>query len=71
MAQRDRIPLGGDAPTGGWLSGEWIDDPQPPFDLPPGQYAIAVGLYDADSGRRLIAPNGQDRHLVGALVAGQ
>ncbi|MFN8533516.1 MAG: glycosyltransferase family 39 protein [Dehalococcoidia bacterium] len=68
VAQRDQIPLGGDAPTGGWLAGEWLDDPQGRFALPPGRYSVAVGLYDADGGARLTAPNGQDRHVVASLT---
>lgn len=67
VAQRDQIPLAGAAPTGSWLPGEWLTDPQGRFELPPGHYALVVGLYDADSGQRLRAPTGEDRHLIATL----
>jgi 4-amino-4-deoxy-L-arabinose transferase-like glycosyltransferase len=55
-AQRDSVPGGGALPTTGWLPGEVIADeyaiPLPP-QMPPGEYTIVVGMYDAASGQRL------------------
>ncbi|MCS6801801.1 MAG: glycosyltransferase family 39 protein [Dehalococcoidia bacterium] len=70
VAQRDQVPRGGAAPTGGWIAGEWLDDPQGRFALPPGRYTVVVGLYDADGGQRLVAPDGQDQHSVAAVTLG-
>jgi 4-amino-4-deoxy-L-arabinose transferase-like glycosyltransferase len=70
VAQRDQVPQGGAAPTGGWRPGEWLDDPQGRVALPPGRYTIVVGLYDADAGARLIAPDGRDQHSVATLALG-
>jgi 4-amino-4-deoxy-L-arabinose transferase-like glycosyltransferase len=70
VAQRDRLPQDGAAPTGGWLPGEWLDDPQGRLTLPPGRYRVVVGLYDAESGVRLVSPAGDDRHVVAELALG-
>jgi 4-amino-4-deoxy-L-arabinose transferase-like glycosyltransferase len=54
--QVDDYPLRGEAPTNGWLPGEVLVDRYQlplPFDLSPGMYRLAVGLYDPLSGRRL------------------
>jgi 4-amino-4-deoxy-L-arabinose transferase-like glycosyltransferase len=67
VAQRDQLPLAGAAPTGSWLPGEWLTDPQGRFAVPPGRYALVVGLYDADSGQRLRAPTGEDHHRIATL----
>ena len=52
----DNPPLGGDYPTSAWDAGEVIADeyviPVPAHALP-GEYTIAVGMYDADTGERL------------------
>jgi len=54
--QRDSIPVGGTYPTTGWLPGEVIVDeyeiPVRP-DTPLGEYVIEVGMYDAETMRRL------------------
>lgn len=59
--QRDQLPgsNGGrdtPAPTSGWLPGEYLLDRYQitaGADTPPGDYLLAVGLYDADDGQRL------------------
>lgn len=54
--QVDQTPGAGQYPTTGWLPGEYIaDDYAIPLaaDAPPGDYQIAVGLYDPASGQRL------------------
>lgn len=56
VAQHDGIPANGDLPTNIWLAGEVIADPHTlwlPPDLPAGQYALRVGLYDPATGQRL------------------
>jgi len=54
--QRDSLPSQGTLPTSGWVEGEVIVDrheiPIAP-DVPAGQYTIALGMYDADTGERL------------------
>lgn len=65
LAQRDSEPQGGLAPTTTWTPGVALADPYGllvPFALPPGEYALTVGLYD------IAAP---DRRLVAATPAGQ
>jgi mannosyltransferase len=50
VAGHDGEPASGTRPTTGWVPGEYITDThevQIPGDLPPGQYIIEVGLYDA------------------------
>ncbi|MCE5257537.1 MAG: hypothetical protein LLG44_00575, partial [Chloroflexi bacterium] len=52
----DGPPLGGDYPTSFWTSGDWLADPHQVLvnaDMPAGDYALAIGLYDAESGERL------------------
>ncbi|MFZ1771174.1 MAG: hypothetical protein WAU00_18345, partial [Caldilinea sp.] len=51
VAQQDQLPLGGFAPTHTWQPGQHIVDTVTltlPPDLPPGQYAVRVGLYQGD-----------------------
>jgi len=52
----DNPPLGGDYPTSAWDAGEVITDeyviPVPAHTLP-GEYIIAVGMYNAKTGERL------------------
>jgi hypothetical protein len=54
--QWDSIPVQGTAPTGGWLPGEVIEDHYDVLmgrDVPPWEYDIFVGMYDAVTGQRL------------------
>jgi hypothetical protein len=56
VAQHDGPPTDGQAPTLGWLPGEYLIDPQPlqiPLDLPEGSYRLGVGLYDPNTRQRL------------------
>jgi len=54
--QMDSVPLRGEAPTTGWVSGEVVTDR---YDIvvapaaPPGEYVIEIGMYDATAGQRL------------------
>ncbi len=50
LVGHDGEPVSGTRPTTGWVPGEFIADPHDlsiPVDLPPGEYVIEVGLYDA------------------------
>ncbi len=54
--QRDSLPGGGTLPTTGWISGEVVVDACEIAIDPaasPGQYTIALGLYNAETGARL------------------
>jgi hypothetical protein len=56
--QRDSVPGQGTLPTSGWAEGEVIVDAYEIAiapDAPPGPYAIAVGMYDAETWDRLPA----------------
>jgi hypothetical protein len=51
--QWDSVPVQGNAPTGGWVPGEIIEDRyEIPMadDAPPWKYDIFVGMYDPVSG---------------------
>lgn len=57
-AGHDGIPVDGLRPTNRWLPGEVVVDHHDlvvPMDAAPGGYAVEVGLYEAESGRRLPA----------------
>lgn len=62
-AQHDSEPGGGLAPTTGWTPGATVIDRHGiliPADLPPGEYTLAVGVYDAgDPTARLTSPQGE------------
>jgi hypothetical protein len=54
--QQDSAPQNGTYQTGRWLSGEVVSDTyemELPADLPSGSYPLEVGLYIAETGRRL------------------
>lgn len=67
VAQQDNWPVQGLAPTDTWQPGTLIRDPYRldlPADLPPGDYRLRVGLYDADGRRTLTLTDGrQADHL--------
>ncbi len=63
VAQVDALPQAGAAPTTTWLPGEILADPYHlalPAGLPPGQYRLIAGLYDAVTGERLPVAAGGD-----------
>jgi YD repeat-containing protein len=74
VAQVDRQPLDGTAPTNTWLVGEYLTDTYRlalPADLAPGVYRLIVGLYDAQTGQRLPVSSGGDFVTVSTLdIAG-
>jgi 4-amino-4-deoxy-L-arabinose transferase-like glycosyltransferase len=70
-AQGDAPPRGGRYPTTTWGAGERFPDPHTlalPADLPPGAYALLVGLYDPLSGARLPLEAGGDHVRLGQIV---
>jgi hypothetical protein len=71
VAQQDAAPGGDATPTTSWMAGEYVRDEIQialPDGLPEGSYRVAVGLYDPASGRRLAAPNGEERILLSQAV---
>ncbi|MGQ9627682.1 MAG: ArnT family glycosyltransferase [Anaerolineae bacterium] len=68
QAQRDSIPGGGQFPTTGWMEGEIIVD-EYVIPAPPGKYLIEVGMYQAESGKRLPVIGGEeeDRIILGEV----
>jgi hypothetical protein len=74
VAQRDSEPVGTLRPTPTWQVGEEIPDNYGivlPADVPPGHYALIVGMYDSDSGRRPAIRDVSGRPLGDHLVLGQ
>lgn len=61
VAQVDRQPLNGAAPTTTWLPGEYLTDAYTlPLDLPAGEYRLIAGVYNAATGQRLPVASGGD-----------
>jgi 4-amino-4-deoxy-L-arabinose transferase-like glycosyltransferase len=63
VAQVDRQPQEGAAPTTSWLPGEFLTDSYNlslPLNLPPGPYRLITGLFDAATGQRLPVASGGD-----------
>jgi len=63
-AQKDNAPMNSTYPTTLWQPGEFVRDTYTlslPPDLPPGDYALEVGLYLADTGARLPVVGDGDR----------
>lgn len=73
--QKDSIPARGEAPTTSWVEGEVIrDDYEIAVDpqVPLGEYAIEIGMYEAGTGQRLAIfdPHGalqEDRILLAGI----
>ncbi len=58
VAQADGPPQNGRYPTSIWETGEEIKDIRRimlPEEIPPGQYLVAIGMYDLETGQRLPA----------------
>jgi hypothetical protein len=74
VAQLDQKPVGGLAATDVWRVGDIVRDPLVlalPQTVPAGEYALRVGVYERDSGRRLAVQDGEvvDDALVLGMVA--
>jgi hypothetical protein len=71
--QHDSAPMNGAYPTTLWRPGEFVTDAHAltlPSDLPPGDYVLEVGLYQAETGQRLaVAGNGDKVALDQVSVA--
>jgi hypothetical protein len=71
LAQHDGIPAGGTRPTRGWSNGETIID-EHPLSIPTEWSALAIGLYDAESGERVKFADGTDSaHIPRATIDGR
>jgi hypothetical protein len=63
VSQLDGEPANWSRPTSGWLPGEIVLDERRlalPDSLAEGSYTLAAGLYDAETGARLLLPDGRD-----------
>ncbi|MEM7032474.1 MAG: glycosyltransferase family 39 protein [Chloroflexota bacterium] len=61
IAQQDKAPLDGQAPTSTWTPSEFINDTfqlQLPENLPAGQYRLITGFYQFETGERLTVTEG-------------
>ena len=73
--QKDNEPADGFYPTTEWRKGEIVRDQYDltiPFDAPPGEYQIEVGMYVGETGERLLAsrpesPERDDRILLDSI----
>jgi hypothetical protein len=68
---RDSEPGNGLRPTDGWRAGEQVREWRGallPADLPAGEYALQVGLYDTLTGGAIAASDGRDSVAVGRLI---
>jgi len=73
LAQGDDEPLSGRWPTSSWIAGHTFIDPHAvplPADLPPGEYALAVGFYRPADFTRLPVETERDT-LPGAVILPQ
>lgn len=75
-AQADSLPVGGDYPTTSWLPGQVVSDAYrliPQEGAPLGEYHLAVGWYDLETGLRLPVYDAEghrqpdDRLLLGSI----
>jgi len=72
-AQADGDLVGGNVPIGLWAKNDRVQERRPLIDLPPGQYTIALGLYNRNSLQRLAptrsnAPARDDAVFIGTLT---
>ena len=72
--QIDREPCAGDCPTTTWRSGdlvgEWYDLPIAP-DAHPGTYRVIVGMYDPETGERLIWADDHGKEIGDSILIDQ
>lgn len=71
VAQQDSWPVNGQWPPTCWSPGGLIPDSRVLAlspDLPPGDYDLFTGLYDARNGTRLITANGGDAHHLATIT---
>lgn len=73
IAQQDGSPASGYYPTSWWQPGEVVVDRHVidiPPDVQPGDYQIAVGLYDLDTLRRVPVQDGRDSAILTPITIG-
>ena len=68
-AQLDREPNFGATPVTTWRVGETITD-ELAFDLPPGEYTVRLGWYDAFTGERLLVLDSTGAAMASEAVLG-
>ncbi|MBI5652547.1 MAG: DUF2723 domain-containing protein [Chloroflexi bacterium] len=71
LASVDAEPGNGVFPTTGWIENEYITDARvfpSVAEIPPGEYHIAIGLYDAVTGARLKTADGKDGIVLEGLT---
>ena len=71
IAQNDGEPVAGFRPSTSWSTDEMVTDYRAVWikpGTPPGQYAIFVGLYDANTSERLKLQDGSDRFKIGEVA---
>jgi hypothetical protein len=67
VAQTDGYPAYGSSLSSTWRDGQLIIDPREirlPANLPAGDYQIAVGWYDWQTGERIRLSNGEDAYIL-------
>jgi hypothetical protein len=70
VAQTDSEPMQDFRSTDTWPPGQTFEDWRAVWlkpGTPAGQYALFIGLYDPDTGQRLILPDGSDRLKLGEI----
>lgn len=70
VAQQDGEPVDNLWPTHLWKPGDVVPDERVIATLSsvmPGQYTLKVGMYDAQTGTRLMTPSGQDAVILGSV----
>jgi len=70
VGQSDTLPANGERPTTGWAPGEVITDEISVFvgtDVPPGDYRLHVGWYDASTGERITVDGSEFFTLAGVI----
>ncbi|MCS7324012.1 MAG: hypothetical protein RMJ86_00180 [Anaerolineae bacterium] len=71
VAQNDGDPINGLAPNFTWSPGAIITDPRAVLfqaPLPEGSYEVRVGLYDPNTGERVLTSSRADHAVVGHIV---
>ncbi|MGQ9627808.1 MAG: glycosyltransferase family 39 protein [Anaerolineae bacterium] len=71
--QKDGLPAHGSYPTLAWKPGETIVDKRVIIisaDAPPGKYALEIGWYEGETGRRLLLEGGEDKLTLLELEVG-
>jgi hypothetical protein len=73
IAQHDSEPVADLRPTTGWQPGETLTHQialEIPADLPPGELRLRIGLYDPDTGGRLLTGDGAEFYVTEPITLG-